>query len=183
MARPFQEAGFVVMMPALRGENGQAGTYSMFYNEVTDVLQAANTLARVPYVDANHIYIAGHSVGGTLVQLCALTSSRFRAAASFSGAPDALAWSKGQPEVVPFDAGQKREFEMRSPLAFAGSFKCPARLFYGDQEEWCAAPSQGTAQIAKAKGLDVEARAFPGDHFSEVPRAIKESITFFHSVK
>ena len=179
MSRPYRDAGFVVMMPALRGENGQAGDYSMFYNEVSDVLQAANFLSKVPYVDAKHIFLAGHSVGGTLAQLCALTSSRFRAAASFSGATDPLAWSKGQPQVVPFDASQTREFQMRSSLAFATSFKCPTRLYFGDQEDWCAAPSQSTAQKARGKGLDVEAVSVPGDHFSEVPQAMKASIAFF----
>ena len=181
MSRPYREAGFVVMMPVLRGENGQGGDYSMFYNEVGDVLQAASFLSKMPYVDASHVYLAGHSVGGTLVQLCALTGSRFRAAASFSGAPDPIAWSQGQPQVVPFDPGQTKEFQMRSSLAFATSFKCPARLFYGDQEAWGAAPSQNTAERAKEKGLDVEAVDVPGDHFSAVPEEMKQSIAFFQS--
>lgn len=183
MSRPYRDAGFIVMMPVLRGENGQKGSYSMFYNEVSDVLEAASVLARVPGVDARHIYLAGHSVGGTLVQLCALTSSRFRAAASFSGAPDPISWSKGQPQVVPFDPSQIRGFQMRSSLAFATSFKCPTRLYYGDQEMWCDAPSRDTAQRAKEKGLDVEAVQVPGDHFSAVPEAMKRSIEFFQSQK
>ncbi|BCM93251.1 hypothetical protein IAD21_05140 [Abditibacteriota bacterium] len=181
MGHPYQQAGYVVMMPVLRAENGQAGNYSMFYNEVSDVMAAVSYLSKVPYVDASHIYLAGHSVGGTLVQLCALTSSRFKAAASFSGAPDPISWSKGQPEVVPFDGSQIKEFQMRSSLAFATSFKCPTRLYYGDKEEWCATPSQATSERAKTKGLDVEAVSVAGDHFSAVPEEIKQSIAFFQS--
>src|SRR4051812_23727675 len=45
MARTFRDAGFVVMMPVLRGENSQAGDFTLFYDEVDDVLAAANTLA------------------------------------------------------------------------------------------------------------------------------------------
>src|SRR5262245_51149962 len=33
MTKPFRDAGFVVMTPILRGENGLPGAYSMFYNE------------------------------------------------------------------------------------------------------------------------------------------------------
>ena len=82
MSQPFRDAGFIVMTPILRGENGQPGSFSAFYDEVDDVLAAADTLAKQPGVDAGHIYVAGHSVGGTLTMLVALTSTRFRAAAS-----------------------------------------------------------------------------------------------------
>ncbi len=181
MGRPYEQAGYVVMMPVLRAENGQAGSYSMFYNEVSDVMDALTYLSKVPYVDSSHIYLAGHSVGGTLVQLSALTASGFKAAASFSGAPDPIAWSKGQPEVIPFDANQIKEFQMRSSLAFATSFKCPTRLYYGSKEQWCAVPSQLTAGRAKTKGLNVEAVEVAGDHFSAVPEEIKQSLAFFQS--
>ncbi len=33
LMRPYAEAGFVVMLPSFRGENGQAGNYSGFYDE------------------------------------------------------------------------------------------------------------------------------------------------------
>src|SRR5215831_9310738 len=42
MAQPYRDAGYVGMLPLLRGENGQPGDYTMFYNEVDDVLSAAN---------------------------------------------------------------------------------------------------------------------------------------------
>ena len=66
MALPYWEAGFVVMAPMLRGENGQHGTFSFLYNEVDDVLAAAEYLANRPEVDSTRIYLAGHSAGGTL---------------------------------------------------------------------------------------------------------------------
>src|SRR5439155_24683075 len=135
-------------------ENGLPGHYSMFYNEVNDVLAAAEVLAKRPNVDANRMYVAGHSVGGTLAMLSAMTSNRFRAAASFSGSPDQAKWSRGQ--VIPFDPKDQREMQMRSPLAFARSFKCPARLYYGEEEFLFASSTKKTAQLAKAAGLDVE---------------------------
>src|SRR5271155_534793 len=37
-AKPFRDAGFVVMTPTVRGENGQHGTFTMYYDEVEDVI-------------------------------------------------------------------------------------------------------------------------------------------------
>jgi dipeptidyl aminopeptidase/acylaminoacyl peptidase len=181
MTAPYRSAGFVVMAPALRGENGQDGSYSMFYDEVQDVLAAADYLSKQPNVDSTHMYLAGHSVGGTMTLLSAMTTDRFRAAASFSGSPDQVAWSKDQPQLIPFNPANPREFQMRSPVSFATSFKCPVRIFCGSQEPYFAGSSKRTADLAKTKGLDVDAVAVPGDHFSAVPEEIRQSIEFFHT--
>jgi dienelactone hydrolase len=178
-AQPFRDAGFVVMTPMLRGENGLPGSYTMFYDEVDDVVAAADALARLPDVDASRVYIVGHSAGGTLTLLASMTSNRFRAAASFSGSPDQVAFARGQSELVPFNQADKREFQMRSPLAFPRSFKCPVRLYYGSAEIGFAASSQKTAEKARAAGLDVEAVSVPGDHFSSVDAAMRQTIAFF----
>jgi dipeptidyl aminopeptidase/acylaminoacyl peptidase len=55
MALPYWEAGFVLMVPMLRGENGQQGTFSFLYDEVNDVLAAAEYLGRHPAVDPGRI--------------------------------------------------------------------------------------------------------------------------------
>lgn len=181
MARPYRDVGYVVMMPALRGENGQSGDYSMFYNEVNDAVAAAEYLAKVPYVDATHMYMAGHSVGGTLTLLTAMTTTRIRAAASFSGSPDQIAWSQPQPEVIPFQPKDRREFQMRSPIAYATSFKCPVRLYCGKSEPYFPDAIKETAKRAKTRGLDVEAAALQGDHMSAVIDEIPQSLRFFQS--
>jgi dienelactone hydrolase len=181
LTQPYRKAGYILMLPVLRGENGQRGDYSMFYNEVDDVLAAADYLAKLPNVDAKHIYLAGHSVGGTLTLLAALTSPRFRAAASFSGAPDVKIWSKYQKELIVFDPSNAQEFQMRSPIAFATSFQCPVRLYCGRSEPIFSRLGQQTSERAKKKGLDVEAIRVPGDHFTAVPAEIRQSIRFFRS--
>ncbi|QSQ23685.1 alpha/beta fold hydrolase [Pyxidicoccus parkwayensis] len=181
MTAPLREAGFVVMMPLLRGENGQPGTFSFFYDEVDDVLAAADALARLPGVDASHLYVSGHSVGGTLALLAAQTSRAFRAATSLSGSPDQKGFIVGREDIVPFAVTDAREITMRSPGAFATSFKCPTRLFFGTEEPYFSAESQKTAQRAKKAGLDVQAKSVPGDHFSAVPEALQQSIAFFRA--
>lgn len=178
-AQPFRDAGFVVMTPALRGENGQPGSYTMFYDEVDDVLAAAETLAALPYVDASRIFVAGHSAGGTLALLAAMASDRFKAAASFSGSPDQVTFIEGQESLAPFDRSDPREFQMRSPLAFPRSFKCPVRMYYGDQERFFDASTRRLAELVAAAGVDAEAISVPGDHFSSVEEEIQQSVGFF----
>lgn len=185
MAQPFRDAGFIVLAPILRGEDGQAGNFSLFYDEVEDVLAAADYLRKQSYVDAGHIYLAGHSAGGTLALLAAMTSKQFRAAASFSGSPDQIIFVKyGFPkEQVPFDIANPRELQLRSPLSYAASFKCPVRIYYGTAEPHFRLSSELTAKLAKKKNLDVETIRVEGNHDSAVPDEMKQSIAFFNENK
>jgi dienelactone hydrolase len=136
----------------------------------------------LPYVNADRLYIAGPSAGGTLVLLAAMTSKQFRAAASFSAMTDQVLFckhSKNAVRDIPVDITDLRELQIRSPLAYATSFKCPARLYYGSQEPHLEPMSQRTALLAKARSLDVEAIQVEGDHSTSVPPAIQQTIAFF----
>jgi dipeptidyl aminopeptidase/acylaminoacyl peptidase len=183
MTRPYRDAGFIVLMPTLRGENGQPGVFSLFYDEVGDVLAATEYLAEQPFVDPQRLFVAGHSSGGTLTLLAAMASGRFRAASSFSGSPDQALFIRHAPGPVvrnlPFDKSDPRELQVRSPLAYATSFKCPVRIYYGSEETPFHLTSRQTAKLAKERGLDVEAREVEGGHTSSVPPAMKLSIEFF----
>jgi dipeptidyl aminopeptidase/acylaminoacyl peptidase len=183
MTRPYRDAGFIVLMPTLRGENGQPGTFSFFYDEVGDVLAAREYLAEQPFVDPQRLFVAGHSSGGTLALLAAMASGRFRAASSFSGSPDQALLVRHAPapfaRILPFDKSEPRELQVRSPLAYAASFKCPVRIYYGSEEKHFHLTSPRTAMLAKERGLDVEAREVEGGHASSVSPAMKLSIDFF----
>jgi dipeptidyl aminopeptidase/acylaminoacyl peptidase len=179
VSQPYRDAGFVVLAPILRAENGQPGSFTFFYDEVDDVLAAAEFLSKQPYVDAKRLYLAGTSAGGTLALLAAQASTRFRAAASFSASPDqALLVRQVKKNDWPFDKTDPRELQLRSPLAYAGSFKCPVRIYYATRDHFVRT-SQRTAEVAKERGLDVEAVRMEGDHGSIVSPAIKQSIPFF----
>jgi dienelactone hydrolase len=178
MAQPYRDAGFVVVMPILRGENGHSGDFTLYYDEVDDVLALVDALGRLEHVDTNNVFVAGHSAGGTLATLAALTSNRFRAAASLSGSMNQNIML-GDREYIPFDASDPREVQMRSPEAYAQSFKCPARLYYGDEEFLLSAAIERTAATAARSGLDVQAVAVPGDHFTSVEAAAQQSAAFF----
>ncbi len=178
VSQPYRDAGFVVLTPLLRAENGQPGAFSFFYHEVDDVLAAAEFLSRQPYVNASRLFVAGSSAGGTLALLAAEASARFRAAASFSASPDQALLVRHAKIELPFDKTDPRELQLRSPLAYAASLKCPARIYYATRDHFVLT-SRRTAEVAKARGLDVEAVEIDGDHGSIVAPGIKQSIPFF----
>ncbi len=186
MALPYWEAGFVLMMPMLRGENGQAGAFSFLYDEVDDVIAAAEYLAKQPSVDSTRIFLAGHSAGGTLTLLTIEASNRFRAAASFDGSVDQQLLYNGSaskpgnhPEVV-FDPKDLRELQVRSPLAYVRSVKSPARQFISQEASVIGfRPSERFTKIARERGIDVRTKRVLGSHMSHVARAMPQSIEFF----
>jgi dipeptidyl aminopeptidase/acylaminoacyl peptidase len=181
-AKPFRDADYVVMVPMLRGQNGLPGSFSLLYNEVDDVLAAAGALEKLPYVDGKRLYVAGPGTGGTLALLTAMTSPRFRAAASFSSPPDLPRWADDRPVsalFIPFDRNDDKELQMRSPLAFPASFKCPVRLYFGNEDLQLKASCEKLAELAKEKKLDVAAVEVPGDQMTSVEPAVKQCIKFF----
>lgn len=179
MVTPYLDAGFAVMVPILRGENFQPSDFTLYYDEVEDVLAATEEFSKQPQIDAERIFVAGHSAGGTLATLSSMASDRFRAIASFSGMMDAR--SENKPPLLVFDVSDAEELLARSAVLFPGSFKSPARLYYGQQELWAVTETRKTAADAQMHGLDVTAVVVPGDHFSSVPAAMQDSIEFFRS--
>jgi dienelactone hydrolase len=123
-ASAFRKAGIVMMFPSLRGGNDNPGKREGFFGEVNDILAAAEFLAKQGYVDSKRIYLGGHSTGGTLVLLTAEFSDRFRAVFSFGPAADV---SHYPPQFTPFNTGNKREVELRSPIHWLHGIK--SRVF------------------------------------------------------
>lgn len=186
--KAFRDAGFVEMLPNRRGENGQPGNFTMFYDEVNDVIGAAEYLRQQPFIDQTRLYVAGLSTGGTLTMLAALTYPHFRAAASFSGSPDAVGYTRhaiaiGDWADIPFDYRDTKELQLRSARVYAASFKCPVRLYYGTEEKHFAISTQPTASLARERGLDVQAIAVEGGHTSAEDAEIRMAINFFHKAR
>jgi dipeptidyl aminopeptidase/acylaminoacyl peptidase len=182
LVRPFREAGYVVMLPTMRGENGQHGVFTMYYDEVSDTISAADYLRNLPQVDSKRLFVTGYSVGGTLTMLASELYPHFRAAASISGTPDVATYLKyagRAPYNAPFDPADPREALIRSPLAWAESIKCPIRLYYGTEEDYFAIATPAMALVAKTKGIDAEALAVKGDHGSIGDTSIALALAFF----
>jgi dipeptidyl aminopeptidase/acylaminoacyl peptidase len=176
-ARVFRDAGWVTMLPMLRGENGQPGAFSLYFDEVCDVLAACRALAATPGVDPARIYVAGHSAGGVLALLAAQTEAAFVKVACCSGWPDQQPVIDYYPEYAVFDRDDPRELRLRSPSRFARSITAPTRLYYGDQEPLLAPHVWEMA--ARAGSLDVEAIEVAGDHFTALSPALRRAARWF----
>jgi len=181
LMRPYWEAGFVVMLPSFRGENGQAGNFSGFYDETADALAAAGYLEQLPGIDRSRVFLAGHSNGGTLALLAAM-SRTFRAAVPISAGVNSWRFFNRYEREIRFDASDPEEFVMRSSVCFGPSLKCPTLLLRGSEERPFDKDHQLLIDRARPAGISIEARTLPGTHNGVVPGAVTESIRFFRQV-
>lgn len=163
----FQEAGLVVMVPSWRGENDNPGRFEMFLGEVDDALGAVEYVAALPWVDPNRIFFAGHSSGGTLALLVALSSNSLRAVFSIGGVADmevaVREWNGFG--VAPFPKDDPSEVRARNPIAFTASLRTPTYAFEGWRSE-VAATQREMEKKAISAGVPFTSFSVPGsDHF------------------
>lgn len=178
-ASAFVDAGFVVFMPMLRGENGNPGVYEAFYGEVDDAVAAGSYVRSLPHVDRDNIFIVGHSVGGVLAVLTAMMPSVYKAAASFSGYLDTQRFvARGPAELVPFGLVNPEETRLRNPHEFVSSLRIPLVL-YADEANLSQA--ERFAGKAKDAGKPCEIVEVPGDHATMVAPSVARAIEAFRS--
>jgi dipeptidyl aminopeptidase/acylaminoacyl peptidase len=127
-AAAFRKAGIVTFYPALRGGNDNPGVREGFYGEIDDILAAADYLAKLDYVDPDHIYLAGHSTGGTMVLLTAELSARFRDVFSFGPVADVRNYGG---HYLFSDLKDDLEMKLRSPGYWLSSVHSPVFVFEG----------------------------------------------------
>ncbi|MGA7832006.1 MAG: alpha/beta fold hydrolase [Terracidiphilus sp.] len=169
-ARAFREAGIVMMAPSWRGENDNPGRFEMFYGEVDDLLAARDYLAKLPYVDPDRIYLAGHSTGGTMVLLAAEKGGGFRDVFSLGGVSDLKRrLAAGSTSTAPpFDTQSAKELRLRSPIYFISSLKSPAFYFEGENE-FTGKEALRMRTVAEQQKAPLQVFLIPGaNHFSEV---------------
>lgn len=178
----FINQGFVLMIPTLRGENGNPGNFEFFYGEVNDLIAAANYLANVSYVDNDRIFLCGHSAGGTLSMLTSMMPSKYRAHASYGGSPDQESFFKYSQIPIPFESKNPKEIELRSPIDYPDCILKPLFIYVGDQDLGYLDSSKYLAAYAKAIGEPCEIKVVKGDHFTSVGESIKLTINEFKSI-
>ena len=162
-ARAFREKGIVMMCPSWRGENDNPGRFELFYGEVEDFLWAIQHVKKLPYVDPERVYIGGHSTGGTMTLLAAVSSDQFRAAFSFGGMIDGVA-TLGDGEGygnTPYDPASNIDHRLRSPTRYAKFMRRPT--FYFEGGEYYDGISAWAMKL-NARGR-LQTFQLPGDHF------------------
>lgn len=126
---PFIQAGYVVMIPSMRGENGNPGYFEWNYGEVDDGAAAVRWLAQCPFVDSNRIYTFGNSFGGGISGLLSLYENLpIRFSGDVGGFVDESIFRAGRLDFLtpdgedgfsmpkteyPFDVYSDRECQMR----------------------------------------------------------------------
>jgi pimeloyl-ACP methyl ester carboxylesterase len=163
-ARAFREKGIAMMVPSWRGENDNPGRFELFYGEVEDLIAAIEHIKTLPYIDANRVYVGGHSTGGTNTLLAAFSSLGFRAAFSFGGILDAEEVNKDprRKDRVPYDQESVRDHQLRSPMRYASYALRP--VFYFEGEDYYDSDSaEIMASVAHGK---FHPFSTPGDHFA-----------------
>ncbi len=168
VCQPFVDEGFIVMAPAVRGENGNPGHFELFVGEVDDAVAAANWLAQQPNVDRNSIYAFGHSVGGGLSALLSLRADapivHCGSAGGLYGTEVFPAWA----DIAPFNTSDAQETRNR---VLAGREASMVRDHYG----YFGSTDLGIAMFAqRMNGASPRLHVvqIPGDHHASLPGAI-----------
>ncbi len=172
--RPFLDAGFVVLTPTYRGENGNPGDFELLYGEADDAAAAVRWLADRPEVDPERIYTLGHSAGGAISALMSLVPDLpVAATASIGGiyVPETFGrWRnmKGQRELVRFDPDQPLETHNRVLGPNACDMQRPHLAIYGVEDRWFIDNVAEVQQRADACSAPFSSLEVPGDHMSSV---------------
>jgi acetyl esterase/lipase len=170
--RAMLDAGFVVMLPAWRGENENPGRFEMYLGEVDDAMAALDHLRALPYVDPARVYVVGHSSGGAIALLLAELAGpdKVRAVVSFGGVLDARSMRNGWEPMIPFGPSDEHEMTLRSPIDFIASLKTPTWYIEG---ELLAGPEMTRAAAsARDAGAPLTVYAVRGGNHFDILRPL-----------
>jgi dienelactone hydrolase len=166
--RPFLNAGFAVMTPALRGENGNPGDFELLMGEVDDGAAAVRWLAQQPEVDASRIHTLGHSVGGGVSGLLSLVPDLpVAVTASVGGVYSRQTfqrWAKYEDtrSLVRFDPTNVDEVELRVLGENLADMQRPHRAYVGLEDAGILDNARALEKVAGKAPFTLT--TVPGDH-------------------
>ncbi len=191
---PYAEAGMVVIHYSLDGDEFEEGgdetvtyPYALFRAACAGVVNTRNALefarARLPMVNPNKVYAAGHSSAGTLALLAAEHEPRLAGAIAYAPATDVESRLSEMADVPFMEVlyPKLKEFVTQSsPNTHLADLKTPVFLFHAkDDSNVPFADSQTFADALKNQGKDVTFESSPtGDHYDSmvsdgIPKAIE----------
>ena len=169
--RPFLDAGFAVMTPTLRGENGNPGSFELMYGEVDDAEAAVRWLASHPSIDSKRIYTFGHSVGGGISALLSLRADvPIRRGGSSGGLYSKDVFS-GWKEFVPFDLSLEKEKNLRLLVGNIGFMQREHIAYIGRMDGLARVVPEAESE-ARRSSAPLTIKLVEGDHFSSLAPAI-----------
>jgi dienelactone hydrolase len=181
VGRELIKQGYIVFMPQLRAENGNAGNFEMFGGEVDDAIAAGVYLQRVPGVDSKRVYVVGHSVGGSLAILAAQMPSPYKASASLSGFARLTEWIDHFPRIVPFDLKNASERAIRDPYLYVSSVQVPLFMFTEESNLYAVEANRAFCE-AVARTSSCRHTVIKGDHQTMIEPAIRATVAQFRNL-
>jgi dienelactone hydrolase len=171
--QPFMDAGYVVMCPMLRGENGNPGNFELFWGEVDDAKSAVKWLAEQPYVDRNRIYTFGHSVGGGISALVCLHDDVPIQHGGSSGGLYGTAVFRDWSDIVPFDRSNKEEARLRVLVGNVKHLQKRHIAYLGQDDQFASEIAKAKKEMADGQSR-LEINMMPGDHFTSFQPALQD---------
>jgi len=166
-AQPFVDAGYAVLIPTLRAENGNPGNFELFYGEADDAVAAVKWLALQPEIDAGKIYTFGHGSGGALSSLLSLYPDiPVRLTGSSSGIFTELLFESLAREnlsMVPFDVKNEQEVRLRLLAKNVPLMQRGHAAIIGKQDQAVMKQARDVQKIAQAEKAPLTFSVVDGD--------------------
>ncbi|HLQ46528.1 MAG TPA: prolyl oligopeptidase family serine peptidase, partial [Planctomycetaceae bacterium] len=192
---PYVQAGFAVLgfsldgyskLPGLSDERQLPISYAQFQKAQAGMVNVRNAvefaLQKIPQVDPQRLFIAGHSSAATLALLAAAHEPRLKGAVAFAPITDVEARLRellNTPGVDRELPGVRHFARQSSPLSHVKRIACPVFLFHAaDDSNAPVGDSRKFAELLKANGKPVDYVEVPsGNHYDSmiqqgIPRAI-----------
>lgn len=168
----FAEAGYTVLAPTYRGENGNPGSFEMMFGEVRDAAAAVRYAQSLEGVDPSRIVVFGHSVGaGTAALLATMDDVPAVMTGGAGGMYDPMTIES---VIVDFGVVNPigKEVTLRTPTAMLESMRIRHHAFAGDEDTSIhLGTTLGWLQSKGAEDHPLRVYDVPGDHFESLAPA------------
>lgn len=169
-ARRFNEAGFIVIAPWLRGSNGTEGRDEMGGADLHDLMNIIAVIRALPNADPDRVFLYGESRGSMMTFQALRDGFPARAAATYGSWGDLLPVVESQPRAAAaiwpdFEQNRAALIESRSALRWIDRINAPLLLMHGAEDG--DAPVEGARLLDAAlerAGKTHELRVFEGAH-------------------
>jgi dipeptidyl aminopeptidase/acylaminoacyl peptidase len=137
-AKDFQNRGYTVLLPTMRGWWPTGGSDDCAGRQVDDALKALDWLAAQPEVDATRLYLSGFSQGGQVALLAAARHAPVRATAAYAPVVDPETWGRetnveGIRDYVLDECSGPDGWKQRSVHSY-NAIPTPFLLVHGDED-------------------------------------------------
>jgi len=178
LVRPFVRAGFAVLTPSWRGENGNGGRLELLWGELDDAVAAIRWVAARPEIDAQRIAVIGHSVGGGLAALVSLRPdapvARTASVGGIYATQTFARWAKSDDNanLVRFDPAVPDEVELRVLGPHVAELAHPHVAYIGRADTPFIANARALEQAAQRVHAPLRVEMVDGDHESSLAPAL-----------